>query len=242
MDRTRGSDGEADAGHYRSISGLAVAAAAAGVLSAGCLVSPAVWVVPLVAVALALAALREIGREGSVKVGRLPALLGLALAVGFGMQSVAYRFVERSFVRARAATAAREFVRAARESRFADARDMCVPTARAPSGERGYGPHAGQERAGRHDSSAFASLPAVALLGRCGASAEASLSQEPPPEDFPEAHAFVVTVPCRPDDRPQEAVEERVRIVVVADDPSERADGVERWWVVRHEVVAPAIR
>ncbi len=220
MESIPGADGETDAGSYRSISGLAVAAAAAGVLSAGCLVSPALWIVPLVAIALAVAALREIGREGSVKVGRIPAIIGLALAVGFGMQSVAYRAVNDWLVRDRAATAAREFVRAARESRFTDARDMCGPTA-LPVREN------------------FHALPAVALLARCPPSAEATMASEPPPEDFPTAHAFVVTVSCGPGDVGVEAGEARVRVVVHRDEPSDRSTGFERWSVVRHEVVSP---
>lgn len=228
---------EPDSGSYRSISGLAVAAVVAGVLSAGCLVSPVVWVVPPVAIALAVAALREIGREGSVKVGRIPAVLGLALAVGFGMQSVSYRAVSDWFVRARAATAAREFVRAARESRFADARDMCGPTA---AGSRG-GPEAPLPD-DPPPASAFASLPAVALLARCSGSAETTMAVEPPPVDFPAAHAFVVTVPCGADDGRGEAGDARVRVVVQRDDRLDRGPAFERWQVVWHEVVAPIDR
>ena len=220
MDPIPAADRETDSGSYRSISGLAVAAAAAGVLSAGCLVSPALWVVPLVAIALAVAALREIGREGSVKVGRIPAILGLALAVGFGMQSVAYRAVNDWLVQARAATAAREFVRAARESRFTDARDMCGPTA-LPVREN------------------FAAMPAVALLAGCPPSAEETMAAEPPPEDLPATHAFIVTVFCGPGDGRVEAGEARVRVVVHRDEPSDHSTGFERWSVVRHEVVAP---
>lgn len=235
-----GNDGETDDGSYRSISGLAVAAVAAGVLSAGCLVSPALWVVPLVAIALAVAALREIGREGSVKVGRLPAILGLALAVGFGMQSVSYLAVTDWFVRARAAAAAREFVRAARESRFADARDMCGATALPPSRETGYGVSGGLDQSDSSSAvSAFASLPAVALLSRCPGPVEATIAGQPAPEDFPASHAFLVTVPCRPDDGPGEVREARVRVVVDRADPSDRSSGFERWRVVWHEVVAP---
>ncbi len=225
---------EHDNGSYRSISGLAVAAAAAGVLSAGCLVSPVAWVVPPVAIALAVAALREIGREGSVKVGRIPAVLGLALAVGFGTQSVSYRAVNDWFVRTRAATAAREFVRAARESRFADARDMCSPTA---GGLRdGVGVAVPD---GPPEASAFAAMPAVALLARCSGSAQAMMTAEPPPEDFPAAVAFVVTVPCQTLDGHAEAGDARVRVVVQRDDQPDRGTGFERWQVVWHEVVAP---
>lgn len=233
---------EPDNGSYRSISGLAVAAAAAGVLSAGCLVSPVAWVVPPVAIALAVAALREIGREGSVKVGRIPAVLGLALAVGFGTQSVSYRAVNDWFVRMRAATAAREFVRAARESRFAEARDMCGPTAGGPRG--GAGAPLSDESPPDFD---FASLPAVALLARCSGFAEkmgsgfadTTMAAEPPPDDFPAAHAFVVTVPCRPLDGLAQAGDARVRVVVQRDDQLDRGTGFERWQVVWHEVVAP---
>jgi hypothetical protein len=236
MESIPGADRETDAGSYRSISGLAVAAAAAGVLSAGCLVSPALWVVPLVAIALAVAALREIGREGSVKVGRIPAIIGLALAVGFGMQSVAYRTVNDWLVQARAATAAREFVRAAQESRFADARDMCGPTALLVR-ENVHGLPAASQKSGQDDPSAL--LPAVALLARCPPSAEERMAAEPPPEDLPATHAFIVTASCGPGDGRVEAGEARVRVVVHRDEPSDHSTGFERWRVVRHEVVSP---
>lgn len=245
MDSIPRVDVETDAGSYRSISSLAVAAAVAGVLSAGCLVSPALWVVPLVAIALAVASLNEIGREGSVKVGRIPALLGLALAVGFGMQSVSYRFVEEWFVRERAMTAAREFVRAARESRFADARDMCGPTALPLGRETAHGLPGGPTPSRQDDppsASAFASLPAVSLLARCPDSADVTMTRTPAPEDFPAAHAFIVTVPCRSDDGRGEALDARVRVVVDRDGPHDRLAGLERWRVVRHEIVAPIAR
>ena len=90
---------------YRPVSRLAVAALVAGVGSATALVGPVFWVVPVVAVGLAVAALRDLARPGVAKVGHPVALAGLALAVGFGAQAAASTLTTRwlTIDRARAA-------------------------------------------------------------------------------------------------------------------------------------------
>lgn len=71
-------------GDYRPVSRLAVAALAAGAVSALALTSQFAWVLPLVAIGIAVAALADVNRAGGGKAGGLAAVAGLALAVGFG--------------------------------------------------------------------------------------------------------------------------------------------------------------
>jgi hypothetical protein len=110
---------------YLPVSRLAVAAAAVGGISALALASPVFWVLPLVAIGIAVAALNDVGRPGTPKAGRLIALTGLALAAGFGTQAVSAKITTRSIMAARAAAAARLWLDTIREERLTDARSMC---------------------------------------------------------------------------------------------------------------------
>ena len=122
--------GEHEPAGYRPVSSLAIGALVLGVLSGLALVSPFFFVVPLVAVAVAVAALVDVARAGATKAGRLAALAGLALAAGFGAQAVTSGVVTGSIASGRARAAAEIFVQAVREGRQADAEAMCGPEAR----------------------------------------------------------------------------------------------------------------
>ena len=110
---------------YRPVSPLAVAALALGICSAMALVTRFAWVVPLVAAAVAIAALADLARPGTAKAGRLLALAGLALAVGFGAQAVTSAAVDRWIESHRAGAAARAWIDAVRDGRPAEALGLC---------------------------------------------------------------------------------------------------------------------
>ncbi len=80
---------EYDDEDYRPISTLAVLSLVAGCSSVLALISQILWVVPLFAVSISIAAIRDTSAQGSQKNGRGMALIGLALSVGFGVQSFA---------------------------------------------------------------------------------------------------------------------------------------------------------
>jgi len=121
---------EGETAGYRPVSALAIGALVLGSLSGLALLSPFFFVVPLVAVAVAVAAFADVERVGAAKAGRLAALAGLALAVGFGAQAVTAGVVARSIAAGRAQAAANMVVQALREGRQADAEAMCGPDAR----------------------------------------------------------------------------------------------------------------
>ena len=110
---------------YRPVSPLAVAALVLGICSAMALVTRFAWVVPLVAAAVAIAALADLARPGTAKAGRLLALAGLALAVGFGAQAVTGAAVDRWITSHRAGAAARAWIDAVRDGRPAEALGLC---------------------------------------------------------------------------------------------------------------------
>ncbi len=120
---------EDEQARYRPVSGLAVASLVAGMLSAAALVNPFFWVVPLVAVGLACLGLADVSRVGAEKAGRIAAVAGLALAVGFGAQAVSSTLTRRLITTARAHQASVVWIEALRDGRVADARAMCLPDA-----------------------------------------------------------------------------------------------------------------
>lgn len=115
---------------YLPVSRLAVGAIVLGGCSALAIVSPFFLVVPLVAVAVAVAACADCDRPGAQKAGRLAALTGLALAIGFGSQAVSMLAVSRALAAGRAVAAAEIFLAAVRDGRSADAEAMCGADAR----------------------------------------------------------------------------------------------------------------
>lgn len=66
---------------YQAVSGLAVVGCLLGLLAAGALIWPLLWVVPPLAIVVNLIAIVRINRQPSVLVGKKFALVGLALAV-----------------------------------------------------------------------------------------------------------------------------------------------------------------
>ncbi|RLS68593.1 MAG: hypothetical protein DWH98_01355 [Planctomycetota bacterium] len=120
---------QSEALSYRPISMLAVGSLGGGVLSALALLSPMLWVVPLLCSGLACVALLESGREGGQKAGRLAALLGLALSIGFGSQAVSTTLTSHLLSGLRARTAAQFWFDTIGQGRLADARSMCVAEA-----------------------------------------------------------------------------------------------------------------
>lgn len=216
---------EGDSTGYRPVSGLAVAAAVTGALSAASLFGTAFWVLPIVAVAVSAAALAEIGRPGSVKAGRGLALIGLALATGFGSQAVCQRLVGDGIVAMRGRAAAVEFVRAIREGRLSDARSMCRSPREPPP------------LVGSSEEEAFAAQPAVAALSNCGSDGAAVMLRQPVDSEHPGEFPFRAVVPCVSRDGSGE--ESRVvEVVVERIEPSADGGSLDRWRVVRHGVVA----
>lgn len=149
---------------YRPVSSLAVAALLAGCSSALVLFTSLAAVVPLLAVVMSVAALADLRRAEGRKVGRLAALAGLALAIGFTAQAIAGGMVEHGIASRRAAATARAWIDAVREERFAEALGMSSPGALpAPSRDPFASPPSEAERL-----ATFRTLPVVAAVAACG--------------------------------------------------------------------------
>lgn len=148
---------------YRPVSPLAVAALVAGLGSVLVLFTPLAAMLPLVAIALAVVALADIGRSEGRKVGRWAAVMGLALAVGFVCQAVATAWADHMIARGRAVATATTWLDAVRTGQLADALavsgPLILPAAR--------GDHDGGEQGPESRLSAFGELPAVRAVAAC---------------------------------------------------------------------------
>jgi hypothetical protein len=165
----------AEPAEYRPVSPLAVAAAIVGGCSAVALITRLAWMLPLVGIALAAAALADIARSRGAKAGRLLALVGLALAVGFGSQAVSDAIVERSILGHRAVAAARTWADAVRGGRPADALAASAPSLLPPAGmSPGDAAESDETRLAR-----FQDAPAVRDLAACGTTAPDVLDASP---------------------------------------------------------------
>lgn len=210
-------------GDYRPVSRLAVAALAAGVLAALALVSPIGWVIPLVAIGLAVAALADVNRPGAKKAGGWAAVAGLALAVGFGAQAVTAAVVSRWLVERRAAAVARHWIDAVRAGRLADAMSVCAPRV-LPGGEPHAQRSAAAPAADNDREAAFAALAAVRGLAACGPEPPRVTAIEPAADSD---GSWVVGASLAPCGRPEASL----RLVVAPVRVPRQGGSVERWLV-----------
>jgi hypothetical protein len=199
---------------YRPVSPLAVAALVLGCCSAVALATPFAWFVPLIGGVTAAAALADLSRPAAPRVGRLPALAGLALAVGFGTQAVTDAAVGRWIERSRAVATARTWVDAVREGHVEEALGISARSILPPAG--GPDPESETDRAAR-----FAALPAV----RAVAGGRTTITSAAPLGTDDRAWLVRATV----DDRTV------VRIIAVPRTAAKTRGAVERWTVTAIE-------
>lgn len=210
---------------YLPVSRLAIASAVVGIASAAAVANPLFLVVPLIGAGLSVAGLADVGREGSPKAGRLAALAGLALSIGFGLQSAVHLGVSYMGARSRAVALAEAFVVAAGEGRYDDAIVMCrydaLPDTTTPQSS---GPFEGE--AGAEMREKFVLMPSIATLASCGSS-EPRVEQSRS-EDI-EGESWVVTLAV-PDGGG--ASGDVVIDVTVSRDPT--STETDRWLVTGH--------
>ena len=88
--------------NYRPLSGLAVIAVVLGLASALAILSPALWILPLVGLVASVIALRRIALSDPPMVGRKAALAGLLLSVFWGVSGATTHLSQRWITRSQA--------------------------------------------------------------------------------------------------------------------------------------------
>jgi hypothetical protein len=119
--------GQSDTIEYEPYSGWAFVAFVLGVLSAVALAGPILWLVPVFAVVVALIALRKIKASDRRFSGRYIALLGLLLAIFFGIAGPARLVSRRYFLEARAARFAGKFMELLQQNQPLAAFQLTMP-------------------------------------------------------------------------------------------------------------------
>ncbi|MEI8318432.1 MAG: hypothetical protein WCH79_10850 [Planctomycetia bacterium] len=206
--------GATDVPGYRPVSVLAVFALIAGMLSATAVFSSALLVVPMIASALAVVALKDVSPRGDGeeragsndrKTGRWWALAGLALAVGFGTQSVATNLTQRSVAFARAEAAARMFLDMVREDRLGEAVKTCLPQVIPPPMGMGVGGIATPDIQEKQAEASLAGMEIIKNIRACGGAAAVDLHCVGPEDRYPDSWAVdVVISPCEGRSKPLE--------------------------------------
>lgn len=199
---------------YRPVSVLAVFALLAGILSAVAAFAPALLLVPLIASALAVVALKDVSARGDGderaeggdrKTGRWWALAGLALAVGFGVQSVATSLTQRSVAFKRAEASAAMFLEMVREDRLGDAVKTCLPQVIPPPMGIGVGAKATPDIQEKQAEASLAGLEIIQNIRKCGSAATTTLRCVGAEDRFPDSWAVVVVIgPCEGRSKPLE--------------------------------------
>jgi len=197
---------------YRPVSVLAVVALIAGILSATAVFSLALLLVPLIASALSVVALKDVSacgdgddraEGGDRKTGRWWALAGLALAVGFGVQSVATSLTQRTVAFRRAEASAAMFLEMVREDRLGEAVKTCLPQVMPPMG-MGMSAKATPDVQERRAEASLASMEIIKDIRKCG-NAATTLRCVGAEDRFPDSWAVVVVIgPCEGRSKPLE--------------------------------------
>jgi len=121
---------------YRVVSGWALAALVLGLLSPAAIVAPILWLVPAMGLAAALIAMWSITTAQGQKSGWYLAILGLLLAIFFGVAGPARAITRNLWLETRAERIAQVFVDLLRENKPLEAHELTkAASQRKPLGE-----------------------------------------------------------------------------------------------------------
>jgi len=157
---------------YRSVSGMAVAAAGLGIVSAVVLVNPLLAPVPIAAFIAAVVALRSIGNSGGQLVGRIPAYAGLCLATFFLGWGFAAHLARQSLLEQRGKEAADGWLELLMQRKPEQAHQFRQSAASRLSSPEAVADHYNNNKEAADDLKAFVSSAGVRDLMTFGADAE----------------------------------------------------------------------
>src|SRR5262249_25362591 len=160
---------------YGRLSGWAIVALMLGVLSAAALAGPILWFIPVVAAAVAIATMRKITTSNRLLTGWHIALLGLLLALFFGMACSARIMSRRYYLEVRAVHFADKFMHLLQENQQAAAFQLTQPAGlRKPIEPENADPFATEPKA-KEAFIAFLKVAPVKLLLNAGQATKINL-------------------------------------------------------------------
>ncbi|HTQ38507.1 MAG TPA: hypothetical protein VMJ32_05740 [Pirellulales bacterium] len=157
---------------YGRISGWAVAAILLGVLSAAAIVGPLLWFIPVSAGAVSIVAMRKINASESRLSGWHLALLGLLLAIFFGVAGPARTLSRQYLVEVRAAHFAEKFLDLLQHKQPLAAYQLALPAGVRAVVEVGQTELKDKSPEAKKAYDEFLKLPAVNMLLEAGAEAK----------------------------------------------------------------------
>ena len=158
---------EADdrSGEYHAVSGWAIAAFVLGIFSISALTAPALWCVPLAALACAFQAIWRIRRSRGELIGRNLAILGLTLAVMFGVAAPTRSLTRWIWLNQRAKAVSAEFIRLLQENQPYAAHQLMLPVVeRQKSADAVPGVYAADQKLSERYNNFLKQEPAKSLL------------------------------------------------------------------------------
>ena len=187
------------ADEYRPVSGMAVAAAVCGVLSLAAAIHPSFFILPALGVAFAVMALRDLTAPDSIRIGRLAAVVGLALSLFFGFVGLTRSLTTTWTANRRAEQVAAGWADAVLDGRILEAHAMLMPFQRVNAASETEG----NVSTGLFDSqaieAAYRQYPEVATILLCGAAKrQAATLVEYVPESMEREEAWIVRVTIAP--------------------------------------------
>jgi hypothetical protein len=157
---------------YRSVSGIAVAAAILGLASPLVLLNPLLAPVPIAAFIAAAVALRTIGASGGQLVGRIPALVGLCLATFFLGWGFTAHLQRQSLLEQRAKEAADGWLELLQNGKAEQAHQFRLSPAARLSSPEALADHYNSNKEAAEDLKSFRSSPGVRDLMTFGVDAD----------------------------------------------------------------------
>jgi hypothetical protein len=160
-----------DLARYRGVSWLAVTALLVGLLSVAAFIdlqNPLLWSLPVLALILALLALRRIAAEQPRLLGRKAALTALALALICGSWAIVQYTVRRSWVYAEARQHADEWLELVRTGRLSEAHQLHLTQESRQAPGTALDRHYDQSREAKRDRESFFQTPPLSILVAAG--------------------------------------------------------------------------
>src|SRR5262245_13610504 len=114
-------------GEYHAVSGWAIAAFVLGLLSISALAAPVLWSIPIASAACAGVAMWRIRRSRGEQIGWNVAMLGLILAIMFGVAAPTRSLTRWFWLKQRAEIVSAEYIKLLQENQPYTAHQLTLP-------------------------------------------------------------------------------------------------------------------
>ncbi len=214
---------------YRAVSGWAIAALVLGMLSAAAIFGPLLWFIPALGMLAAIIALRRIRAADGELTGRNLAILGLLLAVLFGIAAPARAITRRHWLAQRAEAFTGRFLELLEEGHGHAAHQLTVhPLQRKPLTSALPASYANDPESQRAYEGFAAREPAHALLAHgAGATVELLKIEVLPSDERGDSAVVRYRI-----DFKEGGITRNINVALIVERPAPRGGRDEQWQIV----------